>query len=181
MSPRTALAALVVAATLIGAAGARVTGTAVADEAQRLRLSRDLVTVALDDEVRAKLQQQLALFVTQSIGRSVQTQLNRRLLDVEWRILERIATRFTDEALPPSQMEQVYAAVYANLFDENELRELIRFHGTSAGRKSVRLQGQIGQDALEAMARVVDKSPARATLVTELRREFPVLGPAESP
>jgi len=170
-----------VAATVIGATGAWRTGSAAADEAERLRLSRDLVTIALDDDVRARLQQQLALLITQSIGRSIQTQLNRRLLDLEWRALEAIATRFMGEAVPPSQMEQVYAQVYASLFDENELRELVRFHGTSAGRKSVRLQGQIGQEALEAMARVVDKSPARATLVTELRREFPALGPAESP
>ena len=169
------MAALVVTVTVLGA------GRAWADDADRLRLSRDLVSVALDTQVRQRLQQQLVVIVTQSLGRSIQVQLNRRLLDIEWRSLERIATRFMGEALPPEQVEQVYAEVYASLFDESELRELVRFHGTSAGRKSLHLQARIGQDALQAMARVVDTSPARAMLITALREEFPALGPAESP
>ena len=83
--------------------------------------------------------------------------------------------------MPTAEIHQVYARVYANLFDEEELRELVRFNQTSAGRKSLKLRGQIGEQALQAMAQVVDRSPERKTLVADLKREFPVLGPAESP
>jgi hypothetical protein len=166
---------------LVAAAVAAWPGGAAADEAERLRLARELTSTALAGEMRERLQAQLVVLTTQSIGRAIQIQLNRRFLEVEWRIVERLVTRFLGEALPPPQLEQIYAEIYADLFDEDELRELVRFHRTSAGRKSLQLQGRIGRDALEAMSRVVDRSPARATLIAELRKEFPALGPAESP
>ena len=175
-----ALAALFTAASVLAAA-AVLSPAAAADDSERLRIARDVVKLALDDETRGRIQEQLVLLLTRSIGRPLENQLNRRLLEGEWRNIEKIVTRFIAYAMPTAEIEKVYARVYANLFDEEELRELVRFHQTSAGRKSLKLRGHIGEQALQAMAQVVERSPERKTLVADLKREFPVLGPAESP
>ncbi len=180
MRLRAALAALFTAASVLAAATVLSPGAA-ADDGERLRIAKDLVKIAIDDEVRGRIQEQLVVLLTRSIGLSLENQLNRRLLEGEWRNIEKIVMRFIAYAMPTAEIEQVYARVYANLFDEDELRELARFNQTPAGRKSLRLRGQIGEQALQSMAQVVERSPERKTLAADLKREFPVLGPAESP
>jgi hypothetical protein len=96
-------------------------------------------------------------------------------------MLAGIVRRFVAETLPPSRGEEIAASVYAQHFDESELRELLRFQRSATGRKAARLTPVIARETAEAISREIRTSPSIPRMLDELHRAFPVLGPPESP
>ena len=73
------------------------------------------------------------------------------------------------------------ASVYAQHFDEGELRELLAFQRSPLGRKIARLTPTIARETAQAIDGEIRGSPAMPQLVDELQRAFPVLRSPESP
>jgi hypothetical protein len=147
----------------------------------RQELARALAAFMLDEEVRRGLDEQVAAGMMRTIGATLQDRLNRRLLDVEWRIVADIVRRFVNETLPSSHAEEIAARVYARQFEETELRELLRFQQSAVGQKAARLAPVIRLETAEAIDAELRESPAVARMVEELQRQFPVLRGPESP
>jgi len=150
-------------------------GHAAAVNDAREELARTLAAFMLDEDARRGLDEQVTAGMIQTIGTTLQDRLNRRLLDVEWRIVADIAKRFVSEALPSSHAEELAARVYARNFEEAELRELLRFQQSPVGQKAARLAPVIRLETAEAIDADLRGSAAVPRMVEELQRQFPVL------
>lgn len=158
-----------------------VVARAEAQDAGRQELARELARLLLDDGLRRGLNEEVSAGLTQALGATLQDRLNRRLLEMEWRILAGIVRRFVAETLPPSRMEEIAAQAYARHFDEAELGELLRFQRSDVGRKAARLTPVIASESARAIDEEIQTSPVMPRMLEELQRAFPVLGPPESP
>jgi hypothetical protein len=138
-------------------------------------LARDLARVMLDDTLRQDLVDQVTSGLTSAVGSTLQARLDRRLLDSEWRLVSDIVHRFVADTLAPSRMEELAAGVYANRFEEAELRELLAFQRSAVGRKAARLAPLIAVETAHAINDEIRNSPAVPRLVDELQGAFPVL------
>jgi hypothetical protein len=170
------LVGLLALAVVVGSAG-----PAAGQGASRSALARELAQLMIDDTVRRVVDEQVRARLAQSIASTLQERLNRRLVDVEWRLLARIVGRFVAETLPPSRKEEIAAEVYAGQFDEAELEELVRFQRSALGRKVARLTPVIATETAQALDLEIRRSPAIPRMVDELQRAFPVLRAPESP
>jgi hypothetical protein len=153
---------------------------AVAQESAR-QAALELARLAVDDVARRRVDEQVTAGVVRAVGISLQERLSRRLLEVEWRMIAGIVERFVHETLPPKRTEEIAAEVYLRHFDEAELRELLAFQRSPAGRKLARLSPAIAADTTKLIEHELRSSPAMPDMLVELRRAFPVLGVGESP
>jgi len=144
-------------------------------------LAGELAQLMLDETVRRRLGEQVSAGVMRAIGATLQERLNRRLLEVEWRMLAGIVERFVEETLPRGRAEQIATEVYLRHFDAAELQELVAFQRSATGRKAARLTPVIARETSEALERELRASPAVPGMLEALHRAFPVLGPGESP
>lgn len=170
-----ALVAMLLAAAILGA----VTRAGAQESPQQL--ARELAHLMLESQIRRGIEEQVAAGMTQALRATLQERLNRRLLDTEWQTLIRIVRQLVGEALPPSRVEELAAEVYVRHFDEAELRQLLEFQRSPVARKVARLAPTISVDIGRAMDREIATSPAITDALDELRREFPVLAPPQSP
>jgi hypothetical protein len=138
-------------------------------------LARDLAHLMLDDTLRRELNDQVTAGLTRAVGSTLQTRLDRRLQDSEWRLVSEIVRRFVDDTLAPSRTEELAADVYAQRFDEAELRELLAFQRSPVGRKAARLAPLIAIETAQAINDEIRNSPSVPRLVEELQGAFPVL------
>ena len=155
-------------------------GRAAAQE-ERQELARELARLMLDDTVRRGLDEQVATGIVRGIGTTLQQRLNRPLQDPEWRMLGGIVQRFVGETLRPGRTEDIAARIYANHFDDAELRELVRFQKSEVGRKAARLTPVIGAETAQAIDDELRQSVAMPVMLAELQQAFPVLKALESP
>jgi hypothetical protein len=167
------------AAVLIALTLARSGHAAAADDT-REELARALAAFMIDEEVRRGIDEQVMVGMTRTIGVTLQDRLNRRLLDVEWRIVADIVRRFVSEALPSSHAAELAARVYTRHFEEAELRELLRFQQSAVGQKAARLAPAIRSETAEAIDVELRASAATSQMVEDLQRQFPVLRVPES-
>ncbi len=144
-------------------------------------LARDLAHLMLDETLRRGLNEQVTAGLTMAVGSTLQERLNRRLLDMEWRLVAEIVRRFVVDTLAPDRTEELAAGVYAQQFDEAELRELLSFQRSAVGRKAARLAPVIAAETARAIDEEIRNSPAMPRMVEELQRAFPVLNSPESP
>jgi hypothetical protein len=155
-------------------------GPPVAHAEDQRSLARDLAHLMLDDTVRRELNEQVAAGLTTAVGSTLQTRLNRRLLDMEWRLVAEIVRRFVSDTLVPGRTDELAADIYVRQFDEAELRELLTFQRSAVGRKATRLAPTIAVETAEAINQEIQSSPAMPRMVQELQSVFPVLKPPES-
>jgi hypothetical protein len=165
---------------MLGVAILLTSGQALAQSDDRRTLARDLAHLMLDDQLRRDLNEQVSAGLTVAVASSLQARLNRRLLDLEWRLVADIVGRFVTDTLAPARTDELAADVYARRFDEAELRELLAFQRSPVGRKAARLAPLIAIETAEAINAEIRSSPALPRMVDELERAFPVLRP-ESP
>jgi hypothetical protein len=156
-------------------------GQATAQSASRQELAGELARVILDETARRGLDEQVSAAMVRGIGANLQSRLTRPLLDVEWRMLADIVTRFIAETLPPSRTAEIAAQAYARYFDEAELRELLGFQRSAVGRKAARLTPVIGSETAQAIDAEIRESAGMPRLLEELQRAFPVLKLPQSP
>ena len=156
-------------------------GQALAQGDGRQALARDLAHLMLDDTLRRELDERVTTGLTAAVGSMLQARLNRRLLEMEWRLVSEIVRRFVSDTLVPNRTDDLAADVYARHFDEAELRELVTFQRMAVGRKAARLAPVIAAETAQAINEEIRQSPAMPRMVEELQREFPVLRPPESP
>ncbi len=175
MKPRRSLVVALAVAMLAAATGVA------AQESAPPAVARELASVMMDETMRQTLREQVVVGVVRLTAATLEARLSRRLLDVEWRMLARIVDRFVVETLPPDRVESLAARVYAAHFGDDELRELLRFHGSAVGQKASRLAPTIATETARAIEVELRNSPAVPELMTELGRAFPALGSAESP
>jgi hypothetical protein len=176
MSVWTWVRAVVVAGVVAAAPGA-----ADAQPDGQREAARALARLMMEDRSQPPIEEQVGVRMMQSVALTLQERLNRRLQEVELQRLAAIVRRFVEEALPPGRSEAMAAEVYVRHFDEAELRELLAFQTSPVGRKAARLAPTLALETAQALEREVRESPATPGLLAELRRVFPVLGPAESP
>jgi len=158
-----------------------MSGQALAQEDDRQALARDLAHLMLDDTLRREMNDQVATGLTAAVGLTLQERLSRPLLDVERRLISEIVGRFVRDTLVPSRTDDLAAGVYAQRFDEAELRELLAFQRSAVGRKATRLAPLIAIETAQAINEEIRSSPALPRMVEELERAFPVLRRPESP
>jgi hypothetical protein len=156
-------------------------GQAMAQGNDQQALARDLAHLMLDDTLRRELNEQVTAGLTAAVGSTLQTRLNRRLLDMEWRLVSEIVRRFVSDTLAPTRTDELAADVYARRFDEAELRELLAFQRSAVGRKAAQLAPLLAVETAEAINAEIRTSPALPRLVEELQGAFPVLRTPESP
>jgi hypothetical protein len=166
---------------LLLAVSLAVAGHAMAQADGRQALARDLARLMLNDTLRRELDEQVAVGLTTALGSSLQTRLNRRLHESEWRLVAEIVRRFVGDTLVPSRTDDLAANIYASHFDEAELRQLVAFQSSLVGRKAARLAPVIAAETAQAINDEIRNSPALPRMVEELQREFPVLRTPESP
>ncbi len=152
-----------------------------AGQGREHELARELARLMFDDSVRRALDEQIGRGLLQSVATPLQQRLNRRLIEMEWRMLADIIGRFLDETLPPARTEEIAADIYARHFDADELAALVEFQRSPVGRKAARLTPTIALDTKRAIEEELRRSPAMRDMVAELHRAFPVLGSTESP
>jgi len=161
---------------------ALVTGDTGATQNDSLNeVALEVVRMSVDESTRARVGEGVTASIIRAVSSSLQERLNRRLLDVEWRTISDIVGRFVRETLPETRIEEIAASVYARHFTEAELREMLAFQRSSAGRKLARLSPTINVDTTRAIDEEVRTSPTMRDMLAELRRAFPVLGTGESP
>jgi len=153
---------------------------ALAQEDNQRALARDLAHLMLDDTLRRDLNEQVTLTLITSVGSGLQTRLNRRLQDPEWRLVGEIVRRFVSDTLAPGRTDELAAEIYVRQFDEAELRELIAFQRSPVGRKAARLAPTIAAETAEAINQEIQGSRALPRLIEELQSAFPVLKAPES-
>ena len=154
---------------------------AAAQEGGREALALDLARVMLDDSLRRNLDEQVTASLISAVNQTLQERLGRPLQESELRTIADIARRFVADTLPPARTEQLAAAVYAQQFDEAELRELLAFQRSAVGRKASRLAPVIAAETAKAIDGEIRQSPALPHMLAELQRAFPVLRSPESP
>lgn len=158
-----------------------VTAGPAAGQARGRELARELARLMIDESVRRSLDEQIGRGMLQSVAAPLQNRLNRRLREVEWRMLRDIVGRFLDETLPPTRTEEIAAEIYARHFDAAEIAALVEFQRSAVGRKAAQLTAAIARDTRRAIEEELRTSPAMQDMIAELQRAFPVLGEAESP
>ena len=156
-------------------------GPATAQREGARELALELARLTIDDTARQRVDEQIVGGLVRTMAGTLQQRLNRRLVEVEWRMLGEIVTRFVRETLPRQRADEITADVYTRHFDEAELRELLAFQRSAVGRKVHRLVPTIALDTTRAIDAELRTSPAVADVLTELRRAFPILGGVESP
>jgi hypothetical protein len=156
-------------------------GQAMGQEDGQRALARDLAHLMLDDALRSELNEQVAVGLTAAVGSTLQVRLNRRLQDMEWRMVAEIVRRFVGNTLLPSRTDDLAADVYMRQFNEAELRELLAFQRSAVGRKAARLAPLIAAETARAINDEIRNSPALPRMVEELQGEFPVLRTPDSP
>ena len=156
-------------------------GPAMAQGDGRQALAQELAKLMLTETLRRELDEQVAVGLTTAVGTTLQTRLNRRLQDAEWRLVSEIVRRFVGDTLVPSRTDELAATVYARHFDETELRQLVAFQGSPVGRKAARLAPVIAAETAQAINDEIRNSPVLPRMVQEFQREFPVLRTTESP
>jgi hypothetical protein len=154
---------------------------ALAQEANRHALALDLARVLIDDQVRQGLSDQVGAGLLQLIGTRLQERLNRRLQEAEVQTLADIIRAFVARTLTEERIEEIGARVYANHFDEAELKALVDFQRSAVGRKAARVTPAIGHETARAIEAEIGQSPALPRLIEALGREFPVLRSPETP
>jgi hypothetical protein len=154
---------------------------AAAQEPDSRQVARELAHLMREDATRRSVADQVAAGMMQAMAATLQERLNRRLLDLEVRMLGGIVERFVAETLPPSRTEEIAVDIYLRHYDPDELRELLRFQQSAVGRKTARLAPAIAADFARAMDSEIRTSPALPRMLRELHGAFPVLGPPESP
>jgi hypothetical protein len=152
-----------------------------AQDADRQALALDLARILVDDDTRQGLSDQVGIGLLQLIGTRLQERLNRRLQDAEVQTLAEIIRAFVGRTLTEDRIEELAARVYANHFDEAELKALLDFQRSAVGRKAARLTPAIGRETARAVEVELAQSPALPRLMEALGREFPVLGAPETP
>jgi hypothetical protein len=171
--PRTVVVMLAVC--LVGPAGVA------AQPGEHRALALELARTLLDGPEREGIEQQVTMTMIHGVADRIQERLGRRLQAPEWQMLSRIVRTFVGDTLPASRTHEIAADVYVGHFDESELRELLAFQRSALGRKARRLAPVVARETAQAMDRAIAASPSLPALVDDLRRAFPVLGPAESP
>ncbi len=154
---------------------------AIAQTDARRELGRELARLLTDDPSRHGIDDQVTASLARAIATTLQDRLGRRLLDMEWEMLGGIVRRFVRETLTPERTVDLAASVYAQQFDEAELRELLAFQRSPLGRKVARLTPAIARETAQAIDAEIRGSPAMPRLIDELQRAFPVLRSPESP
>lgn len=153
-----------------------------AQDADRQALALDLARVLIDDQTRQALSNEVGLGLLQVIGARLQERLNRRLQEAEVQTLAEIIRAFVGRTLTEDRIEAIGARVYARHFDEAELKALVDFQRSAAGRKAARLTPVISQETARAIEGEIAQSPAMPRLIEALGQEFPVLrGGPETP
>ena len=147
----------------------------------RREIALELARLAVDDAARKRVGEGVTGSLVRAVSSSLQERLNRRLVDVEWKLLDEIVGRFVRDTLPEQRIEELAAEVYIRHFDEAELRAMLDFQRSAVGRKFARLTPTIGIDTTRAIDAEIRESPAMRDMLSELRRAFPVLGGVESP
>jgi hypothetical protein len=163
------------------AVGLGLVGHVMAQAVGRQALARELAQLMLTETLRRELDEQVTVGLTTAVGASLQTRLNRRLQDAEWRLVSEIVRRFVGDTLVPSRTDELAATVYARHFDEAELRQLVLFQSSPAGRKAARLAPVIAAETAQAINDEIRNSPMLPRMVQEFQHEFPVLRTTESP
>ena len=143
--------------------------------------ARELAGLMLDDNLRRLVQEQVGVRLMQAIAATLETRLDRRLLEVERVALAGIVTRFVTDTLPPSRTEELAARVYARHFSEDELQELLRFQRSAVGRRAATLAPLIATETAREIDAEVQTSPALPQMIESLQQEFPVLRVPQSP
>jgi hypothetical protein len=156
-------------------------GAVLAQDATRQALALELATVLIDDQAQRGFTDQVSLSLLRVIGTTLQERLNRRLQDSEGRTLLEIVQGFVTRTLPPARIQEIAARAYASHFDEAELKSLLDFQRSSAGRKAARLTAVIALESAQAVESEIQQSPAMPRLMEELQSAFPVLRSLESP
>jgi hypothetical protein len=175
--PICAVCVVTLLAALVLAGGGAVS----AQDADRHALALDLARVLIDDQMRQGLSDQVGIGLLQSIGTRLQERLNRRLQDSEVQTLAEIIRAFVGRTLTEDRIEEIGARVYASQFDEAELKALVEFQRSAAGRKAARLTPAIARETAQAIEGEIAQSPALPRLIEALGREFPVLRGPEVP
>ncbi len=157
------------------------TSVAMAQSDARHALARELAQLMLTDTLRRELDEQVVAGLTTALGASLQERLSRRLLESEWRLVNEIVRRFVGDTLAPSRTDELAASVYARHFDEAELRQIVAFQSSPAGRKAAQLAPVIAVETAQAINDQIRNSPVLPRMVAEFQREFPVLRATESP
>jgi hypothetical protein len=152
-----------------------------AQDADRQALALDLARVLIDDQTRQGLSDQVGIGLLQLIGTRLQERLNRRLQDSEIQTLTDIIRAFVGRTLTEERIEEIGARVYGSYFDEAELKTLVAFQRSAAGRKAARLTPAIARETARAIEGEIAQSPALPRLIEEIAREFPVLRKPETP
>lgn len=152
-----------------------------AQDADRQALALDLARVLIDDQTRQALSNEVGLGLLQVIGARLQERLNRRLQEAEVQTLAEIIRAFVGRTLTEDRIEAIGARVYARHFDEAELKALVDFQRSAAGRKAARLTPVISQETARAIEGEIAQSPAMPRLIEALGQEFPVLRTPQTP
>lgn len=166
---------------LAGLLLAAVAGPAAAQEPGPRALARELARLVSEGGQQRGVDELVGTSMLQAMGASLEQRLNRRLLEVEWRMLARIIERFVAETLPASRVEAIAAEVYLRHFDEAELRALVEFQRSPVGRKAMRLAPVVTVETARALDQELRRSPAVPRMMEELRQAFPILEPREGP
>ena len=156
-------------------------GAALAQDADRHGLALDLARVLVDDRMRQGLSDQVSVGLLQLIGTRLQERLNRRLQEAEVQALTRIIRGFVGRTLTEERIEEIGARVYANYFDQAELKALLEFQRSPVGRKASALTPAIALETARAIESEIAESPAMPRLIEEMGREFPILRGPETP
>ena len=113
---------------------------AVADEAERLALARQIIATRSEEAEMQFFEASLPYYLSAM----------EQALNLTERERERLPEMLRDEyraALGPSREHS--AETYARIFTEEELREIVAFYNSSAGHKFLERQTEIQQDGIE--------------------------------
>ncbi len=171
-----ALQASLLAVVLLGDGGA-----VSAQDTTRQALALELAGVLIDEQAQRGFTDQVGVSMLRLIGTMLQARLSRQLQNSEGRALAEIVRDFVARTLPPARVQEIAARAYASHFDEAELRVLLDFQQSAAGRKAARLTPVIALETAQAVESEIQQSPAVPRLMEELQRAFPVLRSPQSP
>lgn len=101
---------------------------------------------------------------------SAQVRLGRELTQSEYQKFRRAFEKAFDEVLPKEALEMPMANVFADHFDSNELKDILKFHRTPVGLKVLRAEGVIVQEFQRVMVKLMEGKKEEFEKV--LGREF---------
>jgi uncharacterized protein len=133
-----AFAVLILCAALTFAGASRVRAQG-APSPDALQAANELMTVMSTDTIR-----QMVTGVTNQIWPSVERSIRSKRSDIDQKTLSELRSEF--ERIQLQYMANVMAdapAIYARHFTAQELREMIAFHRTPIGQKSLRVLPQV--------------------------------------